>query len=370
VIIMSKPNIFDYATSELSQDAFLCWLLSWADHKCASQDEHLHEVGVEFVRSVVEKFGHNTHGNIEIKGICRQWRGIDVLAEILQGGKQYALIIEDKTETSMFGNQLQRYKSDAEKEYSSAEWTVLPLYLKTGAISRGQEALDAGYEVYSGKELLAVLESKANQIDNDVFKDFYKFLKGKVDRIEAFRTQKVDEWVRKYDAWQGFFCALKEEMSSHEGVMGKVGWKYDSNRSGGELIAHLGMGDIQYNGESGEYDVYLQIIKKATGSRFFLAFKVTDVPKEHRYDVRLDLCQRAREASKKNGWHQVDKPKRFGNGNSMVFCQTCKCGVDGCVESCNDCWLAKDADGRLDMEKTIENLKVAKGILHDCVSTS
>jgi hypothetical protein len=25
-----KPNIFKYATSELSQDAFICWLLAWA----------------------------------------------------------------------------------------------------------------------------------------------------------------------------------------------------------------------------------------------------------------------------------------------------------------------------------------------------
>ena len=28
-----KPNLFQYATSELSQDAILWWLLSWADNK-------------------------------------------------------------------------------------------------------------------------------------------------------------------------------------------------------------------------------------------------------------------------------------------------------------------------------------------------
>lgn len=26
----TEPNIFHFATKELSQDAFLCWLLSWA----------------------------------------------------------------------------------------------------------------------------------------------------------------------------------------------------------------------------------------------------------------------------------------------------------------------------------------------------
>ena len=27
---MALPNLFHYATSELSQDAFLCWMLAWA----------------------------------------------------------------------------------------------------------------------------------------------------------------------------------------------------------------------------------------------------------------------------------------------------------------------------------------------------
>ena len=27
---MTTPNLFKFATSELSQDAFICWLLSWA----------------------------------------------------------------------------------------------------------------------------------------------------------------------------------------------------------------------------------------------------------------------------------------------------------------------------------------------------
>ena len=28
-----STNLFDYATSELSQDAFICWLVSWINHK-------------------------------------------------------------------------------------------------------------------------------------------------------------------------------------------------------------------------------------------------------------------------------------------------------------------------------------------------
>lgn len=35
------PNIFDFATSELSQDAFLCWLIAWADSSQIENDETL-----------------------------------------------------------------------------------------------------------------------------------------------------------------------------------------------------------------------------------------------------------------------------------------------------------------------------------------
>lgn len=30
---MEKPNLFSIATKELSQDAFITWLLQWADDK-------------------------------------------------------------------------------------------------------------------------------------------------------------------------------------------------------------------------------------------------------------------------------------------------------------------------------------------------
>lgn len=40
---MRKPNLFTYATSELSQDAVLCWLFSWADPKQSREDEALHD---------------------------------------------------------------------------------------------------------------------------------------------------------------------------------------------------------------------------------------------------------------------------------------------------------------------------------------
>ncbi len=39
-----KPNLFSLATKELSQDAFLAWLLQWADPKCRKCNPMLNDV--------------------------------------------------------------------------------------------------------------------------------------------------------------------------------------------------------------------------------------------------------------------------------------------------------------------------------------
>lgn len=52
-----KPNLFHFATSELSQDAFICWLLSWADPKCEANDASLHRLAVVFLGKLLRAFG-------------------------------------------------------------------------------------------------------------------------------------------------------------------------------------------------------------------------------------------------------------------------------------------------------------------------
>ena len=56
-----KPNLFTHATSELSQDAFILWLLEWADSECATEDKALHETAQEFVRLLLENMDLEIH---------------------------------------------------------------------------------------------------------------------------------------------------------------------------------------------------------------------------------------------------------------------------------------------------------------------
>lgn len=105
----SAPNIFNYATSELSQDAFILWLLDWANPQYAKYDKALCDTAQDFVRLLLDK------EDLKITSVeCKkQEHHIDVFAII---NEEYALLVEDKTNTSEHGNQIQRYYEWVKKE--------------------------------------------------------------------------------------------------------------------------------------------------------------------------------------------------------------------------------------------------------------
>ena len=88
-----RPNLFDYATSELSQDAFLLWLMGWGKSCYKDEDNALHAIAQRFIRRLLNKPNEFEISDIQL---FKQQKKIDVLAII---NNQYALIIEDKTDS-------------------------------------------------------------------------------------------------------------------------------------------------------------------------------------------------------------------------------------------------------------------------------
>lgn len=78
-MVKTKPNLFEFATSELSQDAFIAWLLDWANPSYKSEDFRLHQIAFRFVKLLLEKTN-----SFEVKSVKveRQWNNIDVVATI------------------------------------------------------------------------------------------------------------------------------------------------------------------------------------------------------------------------------------------------------------------------------------------------
>ena len=76
---MPKPNLFDFATSELSQDAFVCWLAAWADPGCREASGTPHAAGTAFVTRLLEVGQGPKVAEVRSVQVRRQWRDIDVL---------------------------------------------------------------------------------------------------------------------------------------------------------------------------------------------------------------------------------------------------------------------------------------------------
>ena len=358
---MSKrPNLFKYATSELSQDAFLSWLLSWADSKFANEDKTLHLTARKFLNSIGKKFGICEFGNescnlmIEIN---TQHKGIDVLAEVtVDKMEKYAIVIEDKIHATPHSNQLERYKNEIFKESSGKYKKILLLYFKTGEISQYRQIEEAGFKVYSRKELLSTI---TNHSSNVILNDFMERLVALDHKYNSYSEKSFECWKRNYDSWEGFFSALRKqfEKTSKEKIFEK--WEYVSNQSGGELIFELKRHKI----EDGE--VYLQICKKLGEGewqeRYYMCFRVGEIPGNCKpSDVRWDLNQSIIQAAKGSCWEGVvDKPRRFGAGASMIFAET--------KQDQEDAWLMKSG-GKLDLPEIVKKVCKADRLLLNTVN--
>lgn len=150
----SVPNIFSFATSELSQDAMLSWLIQWADPEYKNIDSSLHHVACSFLRLLLGQ----TNYNINSVEVGRQWQNIDIWVEINDNA---ILIIEDKTNTSIHDKQLERYKDVVEKWYQGKRDQYFFVYVKTGnePLSKLKEIENKGYRTISRVDIINCLDN-------------------------------------------------------------------------------------------------------------------------------------------------------------------------------------------------------------------
>ena len=243
---MKKPSIFKYVTSELSQDAIICYILEWAKLENKEQNERLHNVAISFIDSLFEKFTNITkplnYEKIEIK---KQYENIDILCFI---NDKYSIIIEDKTNTKNHSNQLKRYFDKIKVNFSDTE--ILPIYFKTGEQSNYDNVIENGYQLYLREDILKVL--KTNNTNNDIINDYTNYLQDIDNSIKSYQTLPIEQW--HYNSWKGFFIELRKKLNDGN-------WDYVSNPNGGFL-------GFWWNWDNNEeYHIYLQIdhsIKKIT----------------------------------------------------------------------------------------------------------
>ncbi|HMV66967.1 MAG TPA: PD-(D/E)XK nuclease family protein [Myxococcota bacterium] len=221
-----RPSMFAFATSELSQDAFLGWLLAWADPRFAQADGGLHRAGRRFLHQLAEVVGWpkpTDQGSVRVE---LQVDRIDLLVRV---GSDRALVIEDKVDANEAGNPLVAYKERAARRLAVPTAHVAGVYLKTGDQSDFSKAKAAGFVLFDRTRLLDVLQAAVDDgVRNDILLDFLDHMRRREAQTSAWRTHPVDRWVG--DAhnllWRGFFGALQSEI-------GEGNWGFVNNAGGG-----------------------------------------------------------------------------------------------------------------------------------------
>ena len=292
----SIPNIFSFATSELSQDAMLAWLINCADTN-ANHDQSLHRIASDFVRMLL---GKDSSFQIKKVVVGRQWKNIDVWAII---NDDIFLTIEDKTNTTIHSNQLERYKESVQQEFGEKCSQLCFAYVKTGnePISVEKEVEKNGYVVI---RRLAIIEClKKYDGSNPLITSYLDHLNKIQNQTESFKYKPVKEWD-KY-AWEGFF----QELENHDHGLKINSWSYVPNKSGGFMCAYWKPHSI-----GDKTEIYLQFEEQK------LCFKICyEGDSNRRAAIRTAHHEKLKKLAAEKGFSEIVKPDRFGAGTWMTI---------------------------------------------------
>jgi hypothetical protein len=206
---MPTPNLFDFATRELSQDAFICWLVSWASPALKEHNEALHTTAIAFLDQLLEAGKVARPAKYRSIHVFRQWKHIDVL--LLLNENDIAIIIEDKTNCKEHGKQLDCYKKAVRKEYPHAQ--IAPVYLKTGNQGDYCNIEKAGFGCFLREAFLGVLDGGERAgVKNDIFADFHLRLRRIEEAVQSYKSVPLAKWGEDPHRWQGFFMALQRRL--------------------------------------------------------------------------------------------------------------------------------------------------------------
>ena len=204
-------NLFDYATKELSQDAFLRWLFE--NYNCENKSVK------QVFRKLFDSFTNNKLKDKEITNLetVAQWKNIDVSIWFNVDGKEHLIVIEDKTESGIHGNQLKNYNKKIKEHneywrkrgenyrterYLKNEENIFRVFYKTNIIDQSERscAENCGWDNIYDINRIYALFSEINT-DNEVLQYYKEHIK-KI-YCDANRVFSPSEW--NLISWHSFF---------------------------------------------------------------------------------------------------------------------------------------------------------------------
>lgn len=183
-----ENNIFKYAPSELSQDAVICWILSFYNVK----NSKLYHLAKELLSSFVKLDAEDN--KIEIK---QQFYKTDILIHLPNTKK--VVIIEDKTYTSEHDEQIAKYVEKISNSNKYKECKIYVVYFKTGFYYDNDKLVE--YKYQNNKD------SKFEEFKSIHGEDFLKILQNytKVDTTLDMYIEYLENLINWYEPHGKFY---------------------------------------------------------------------------------------------------------------------------------------------------------------------
>ena len=299
---MERNNIFNFATSELSQDAFICWLCNWVnfdDNSLSEDEKKLKSLATEFIEKMLGEKLEDRKVNIK-----RQYQKIDVLLEI-QNKTEFItkgnninpivdmyVIIEDKVGTGLHSNQIERYReliSEKNEKDNGSRAKIKVVYYKIYDEDNMERLKENGVNVILGREnILELLKEYKDKINNSIFENYHNYLSNIETDVNSYEKKNLEHW--NSNCYIGFFKELKNEKNLLEHAIGRqkdCSWGYVNNSSGGFMGMWwfpLSEEKINKLTETSDEDIYLQI--EQYNQKNIIAIKYS-VPKKNKNNKEL-----------------------------------------------------------------------------------
>lgn len=213
-------NLFDYATKELSQDAFLRWFLENYDNN---------ELG-PIVADFINYFSNEQCGNrkpfnlkygdlIKVKTFA-QVSNIDICVDIWSKtfkGKR-SIIIEDKTGSEEHSDQLTIYNKVInnweESDELPPEERIYKIYYKTSKVNNDSDEYsrvnDAKWTLFDIDEIYNFFKPYKDKTNSDVFNDYVNHIVHIYESYNQISIETADKWSTVN--WDVF---IKEKMKEY-----------------------------------------------------------------------------------------------------------------------------------------------------------
>lgn len=223
----AKRGLFAWATRELSQDAFFCWLL---EHLCVPTMTPECRVASALLTALAgdEAFGQGTIT------IHKQWANIDILVCVNEKGakeNRRFLIIEDKVGAKLY-NDLNKYRAAVCAEYDVEPEQIRCAVIKTEddgelpGILRNMKEEERPRALFR-EELLKILDVG---VTSGPLADYVEHLTAINEDYRTWKNVPYKDWCEGQEvtwrAWKGLYSALLTT-----GESGFDSWFYVHNPS-------------------------------------------------------------------------------------------------------------------------------------------